>query len=286
MVGQGIARLACDDQLIDGHHPHERKRDMNGTEGLIREFTVDGLKVTIWKDRQAMGRAAARAAATAIEAAIGARQQANVIFAAAPSQQEFLQALRTECTVDWQWVNAFHMDEYIGLPGSHPLSLASFLRRSLFDRVACKSVQLLDGMAADIQSEAKCYAALLKYYAVDVLCAGIGDNGHLAFNDPHVARFDDPEMVKVVDIDEVSKQQQANGAGFGSVDAVPSLAFTVTIPALLAAGTVICTVPFKAKARAVREALHGPLSERCPASALRTHRNAGLFLDVESAALL
>ncbi|HOJ48833.1 MAG TPA: glucosamine-6-phosphate deaminase [Bacillota bacterium] len=253
---------------------------------LIKTGKQDLLTYKIYQTRDEMGKAAAAEAAEAIKKLLETKGEINMIFAAAPSQNEFLAALTADKSIDFTKINAFHMDEYIGLPADAPQRFANFLKRSLFDKVPFKSVNIIDCTAPDPEKECERYAALLKEYPCDIVCMGIGENGHIAFNDPHDADFDDPKTVKVVSLDEVCRQQQVNDGCFRSIDEVPKYALSLTIPALIAPEYVFCVVPAKTKADAVKNTLTGPIDESCPASILRRHKNAVLYLDMDSAALV
>lgn len=232
-----------------------------------------------------MGAAAATFAAEVIRAACDERGEARVIFACAPSQNEFLDGLIRE-NIDWAQVSVFHMDEYAGLPESHPRSFRSYLREHLLSRIpAPRSVNLIQA-ENDAAAECERYAALLADKKMDLTCMGIGENGHLAFNDPPVADFNDPKLVKKVELDLRCKRQQVNDGCFPTVDAVPRFALTLTIPALISSRHVSCVVPGLAKAPAVWDTLLGPIDTGCPASILRTCAHAVLHLDADSASLL
>ncbi|REF35024.1 glucosamine-6-phosphate deaminase [Thermasporomyces composti] len=238
--------------------------------------------VRIFPDRASLGHAAATDIATEIRERLAAQDTVRMIFAAAPSQQETLDALVTEVGIAWERVIAFHMDDYIGLPDDHPQRFGNWLRRTLFDRLPFKDVHLMrtDG---DVQQRAEEYAALLDEAPIDICCLGIGVNGHIAFNDPPVADFDDPLSVKVVELDEVCRQQQVDDGCFPTLEDVPRTALTLTVPRLLRAERLFCMVPGAAKATAVRRALRDPIGEECPATALRTHPACTIYLDQESA---
>lgn len=253
---------------------------------LIKTGKQDLLTYKIYPTREEMGKAAAAEAAEAIRTLLARKGEINMIFAAAPSQNEFLAALTADKSIDFTKINAFHMDEYIGLPADAPQGFANFLRRSLFDKVPFKSVNTIDCTAPDPEKECERYAALLKEYPCDIVCMGIGENGHIAFNDPHDADFHDPKTVKVVSLDEVCRQQQVNDGCFKNIDEVPKYALSLTIPTLVAPEYIFCVVPAKTKANAVKNTLTGPISEACPATILRRHRNAVLYLDMDSAALV
>ena len=251
---------------------------------IVKTEQVDKLNVKVYQTREEMGKAAAEEAAAAIRAAIAAKGEINMIFAAAPSQNEFLAHLIADKSIDFTKINAFHMDEYIGLPADAPQGFGNFLRERLFERVPFKSVNTIDSTAADPEAECRRYAALLQAHPCDIVCMGIGENGHIAFNDPHVADFGDKAAVKVVALDETCRQQQVNDGCFARLDDVPTHALTLTIPTLTAPEAVFCIVPAKTKANAVYAALRGGITEACPASILRRHANATLYCDADSAA--
>lgn len=247
---------------------------------------IDRLTVVQCNNRQEMGRVAATEVAATIKQLLAKQDAVNMVFAAAPSQNEFLASLEANDGIAWQRVHAFHMDEYVGLNADAPQRFAQFLRDRIFDRLPFGSVNLLDGSNPDAQQECQRYAQLLADYPTDIVCMGIGENCHIAFNDPHVADFNDPAMVKVVDLDLACRQQQVNDGCFPSVQNVPTHALTLTIPALMAAARVFCMVPGPTKAQAVYHTLHADISPDYPATALRQHPNAKLFIDAASAALL
>jgi glucosamine-6-phosphate deaminase len=253
---------------------------------LARERTVEHLRVLVHADTGAMARAAADEAAAVLRAAVEARGVARAMFATGNSQLTFVDVLTTDTLgVPWSEVVVFHMDEYVGVGPDHPAGFQRWIRERISDRVAPRRAEYLDGLA-DPRPECDRYAGLLRGQPLDLCCLGIGENGHLAFNDPPVADFDDPLAVKVVELDLACRRQQVNEGHFESIDAVPRLAMTVTVPALLRAGTVLAIVPEGRKAAPVRAALEGPLSTDCPASVLRTAHNVTLHLDPGSASLL
>ena len=252
----------------------------------LEERTVDRLQVRIHADRAAMGAAAAHTVAGWMREAIAARGVVNMVFAAAPSQNEFLATLGTVNGLDWNKVVAMHMDEYVNLPSDAPQGFGHFLSAHLWDHVKPGQIHKLDISTTDPTAECERYTAILKAHPVDIVCAGIGENGHMAFNDPHVADFADPLMVKVVDLDVQCRQQQVNDGCFASLDQVPLYAMTVTMPALMAASRICCVVPGPTKAQAVQATLTGPIGEACPATAMRLHPHAVLFIDRAAAALL
>ena len=255
----------------------------------IAEWTVDRLRVRVFEDRAGMGRAAALEAADAIASRQAEAGDARVVFAAAPSQDEFLAALVASDRIDWSRVNAFHMDEYLGLDADHPASFRRYLLEHLFGLVGlpAERLHLIPGEATEHPLRTCLdYEGLLRAEPLDVVCAGVGENGHLAFNDPPVADFLDPLWIKVVRLDHPCRVQQVNDGCFADLGDVPSHAYTMTVPALLSAGSLAVVVPGPRKADAVQAALQGPISESCPASALRNHDGAVLYLDRESARLV
>lgn len=237
--------------------------------------------IRVFPDRQSLGLAAAADVAAEIRDRLAVQQSLRIIFAAAPSQQEMLAALVAEAGIDWSRVTAFQMDDYLGLPDDAPQRFSRWLGSAIFDRLPFKTVHLMR-THEDPEQRAADYAALLADGPIDVCCLGIGVNGHLAFNDPPVADFDDPRSVKVVELDQMCRQQQVDDGCFASIDDVPRRALTLTVPRLLAAEQLFCVVPGPAKAAAVRRALRDDISEACPATALRTHPRCTLYLDQES----
>lgn len=238
-------------------------------------------EVQVYESRALMGAAAASRFAAEVDAVLKKKDSVNIIFAAAPSQNEFLSALSKE-QIRWERINAFHMDEYINLDEQAPQRFGNFLKERLFDQFPFQSVHYLNGNADDLQSECKRYSALLFQHPTDIVCMGIGENGHLAFNDPPVADFNDPVMVKVVTLDLPCRQQQVNDGCFPGLDAVPLQALTLTIPVLMKAKVINCVVPGAAKAQAVLNTLTKPIRSEFPSTILRKHPGAVLFLDPDS----
>jgi glucosamine-6-phosphate deaminase len=238
------------------------------------------MNTEIFSTRQEMGVAAAKAAGDFLRQSLSAQETVRVIFAAAPSQNEMLAALVNAEGIDWKRVEAFHMDEYIGLDSAAPQRFSRFLKDRLFDRLPFRAVHLIE---TDIFEPIEQYEKLLKSAPIDLVCLGIGENGHLAFNDPPVADFADPVWVKIVELDSACRQQQVNDGCFPTLNDVPRQAITLTIPALLSGRRLICTVPGPTKRQAVFRTLNDSISAACPATALRNHRACTLFLDRESA---
>ena len=251
----------------------------------FREEKIDDLLISLYQTNEELGVAAAEEAAAVIQGAIHKKGVANVILATGNSQLTFLTTLRT-MPIEWSKVNVFHMDEYIGLAPTHPASFPLFLKRHLLDYVQPKAFFPVPGGAQNTAQDCKTYEELLRAHPADLCALGIGENGHLAFNDPPLADFNDPAWVKVVKLDDASRRQQVGEGHFGHIDQVPTHAITLTVPALLVAKRVLAIVPEARKVDAVYRTLYGPISEECPSSILRKTPHAHLFLDADSARLM
>jgi glucosamine-6-phosphate deaminase len=235
---------------------------------------------------EAMAEAAADTAGAVLREAVERRGVAHAMFATGNSQLAFVDALvAAGDAVPWAETVVFHMDEYVGVGPDHPAGFRHWIHDRIEARARPRVVHYLDGLA---EPEAECgrYAGLLERHPLDICCLGIGENGHLAFNDPPVADFDDPLDLKVVTLDPGCRRQQVNEGHFATDADVPAQAMTVTIPALLRAGRVLAVVPEARKAEPVRNALVGPVATACPASILQRTEHATIFLDPESAARL
>ena len=252
----------------------------------MKTLKKDKLLVEIYENRTLMGEAAARDIKAKIAELLEESQEINMIFAAAPSQNDVLKSLVEDKEIEWNRVNAYHMDEYIGLDKNAPQGFGNFLKDHIFGLVPFKSVNYIDITATDPEKEAERYGKLLDENLTDIVIMGIGENGHIAFNDPPVADFNDKKAVKSVKLDEICRQQQVNDGCFTSIDKVPTHAITLTVPTLVRAPYLFCIVPAPTKAKAVYETLNGSIDEHCPASVLRTHDNAKLYLDDQSSKLL
>lgn len=252
----------------------------------MRSFKKDKLNVQIFENRTLMGEAAARDIKAKITELLKTKPEINMIFAAAPSQNDVLKSLVEDKSIEWNRVNAYHMDEYIGLDKDAPQGFGNFLKSHIFGLVPFKSVNYIDITTLDPEKEAQRYGKLLDENPTDIVVMGIGENGHIAFNDPPVADFNDAKTVKPVKLDEVCRQQQVNDGCFSSIDKVPTHAMTLTVPTLVRAPFLFCIVPAPTKAKAVYETLNGSIDEHCPASILRLQDNAILYLDNESSKLL
>lgn len=251
--------------------------------GLLHEKTVDDLSIEIYQTNQQMGEAAAEEAAAAIKEAISSKNIANIMLATGNSQLSFLKKLTKIKDIYWPAVNIFHLDEYLDLPFEHPASFSSYLKKNFLRHANVSSFFPVPGHPQDPETACRGYEYLLKAHPIDVCCAGIGENGHLAFNEPGVADFEDPVWVKVVKLEEKSRQQQINEGHFKSIKDVPTHAISVTIPGLLAAKKIFCIVPESRKSGAVYSTLNKPVDPKFPASILRKTKKAKLFLDMESA---
>jgi glucosamine-6-phosphate deaminase len=248
----------------------------------IREFDADSLRVRVFTSLQDLAENAAGAAHAILSETIAARGEARVVVATGNSQLAFLDALARK-GVDASRIVFFHLDEYLGLNDRHPASFRRYLRERVEERLKPKAFHYLAGDCLEPIAECARYSALLAEAPIDLCCLGIGENGHLAFNDPPVANFDDTLAVKLVKLDDACRQQQVGEGHFPNTDAVPQYALTMTVPAICAAKAMLCIVPEKRKARAVRETLKGPVSSACPGSILRHQKNCTLFLDADSA---
>lgn len=251
-----------------------------------KKLQVEGLRVEIYPDRCQMGAAAALQVAAQMKRLLANKAQLSMVFAAAPSQNEFLSILSSLDGLAWDRVIAFHMDEYVGMTPEAPQSFRRYLKEHLLDKVRPGTIHLIRGETADLLAECQRYAELLKMYPIDIVCAGIGENGHLAFNDPYVADFADRATIKVVELDEQCRAQQVHDGCFTHIDLVPRQAITLTLPALMAAQAIFCMVPGPRKAEAVKATITGPVETSCPATILRQHNQAILFLDCDSARLI
>ncbi|MBQ8658682.1 MAG: glucosamine-6-phosphate deaminase [Clostridia bacterium] len=252
----------------------------------MKSLKVDKLQVEIYDNRTLMGEAAARDIKAKIAELLAEKAEINMIFAAAPSQNDVLKSLVEDKEIEWNRVNAYHMDEYIGLDKNAPQGFGNFLKAHIFGLVPFKSVNYIDITTTNPEAEAERYGKLLQKNPTDIVIMGIGENGHIAFNDPPVADFKDEKWVKPVKLDEICRQQQVNDGCFESIDKVPTHAMTLTVPTLVKAPYLFCIVPAKTKANAVYETLNGSIDEHCPASILRLQENAKLYLDNESSKLL
>ncbi|QGH33452.1 glucosamine-6-phosphate deaminase [Gracilibacillus salitolerans] len=247
----------------------------------IKFEKVDQLNLHIFNNRDELGKSAAKDVAAKIIELLSQKETVRMIFAAAPSQIEFLQALVSEEEIEWESVTAFHMDEYIGLEKDASQKFSVFLKEHIFGKLNFGQIHYIDSMN-DPREECQRYVDLIRSEPIDIICLGIGENGHIAFNDPPVADFHDLEIMKVVELDDVCRQQQVNDGCFNHVDDVPSYALTLTIPTMMSGKFLYCIVPGQSKKNAVKNTLTGDISTKCPASILREHANCNMYVDRDS----
>ena len=251
---------------------------------MVKEIKKDKLKVMIFATREEMGNKAGSDAAQCIKKLLSEKEEVNMIFAAAPSQNETLAALIKAEGIDWERVNAFHMDEYIGLSPDAPQGFGNFLKNAIFSKLPFKSVNYIYAEGESAEETCARYTKLIKDNPIDIVCLGIGENGHIAFNDPWVADFNDREVIKKVELDEVCRQQQVNDGCFAKLDDVPKYALTLTVPTLFNADYLFCTVPASTKADAVYKTVNNEINEDLPATIMRRHENAIMYCDKDSGA--
>jgi glucosamine-6-phosphate deaminase len=252
----------------------------------LRTFSADRALVNVYQSTQDAGQAAALEGANTLRRVIAERGSARVIVATGNSQQDMVATLVKLPDINWARVDVFHMDEYVGLSATHPASFRLWVKTRLVDVVHPRRVEYLNGDLPDLAGECCRFGKAIQSELPDLCFLGIGENGHIAFNDPHVADFNDPAVVKRVELDETCRRQQVGEGHFPNLDAVPYEAITLTCPALMSARHLVCCVPERRKAEAVRNALQGPISTSCPGSIVRTHGRAVIFLDLESCSLL
>jgi glucosamine-6-phosphate deaminase len=252
----------------------------------MRSFTCGKAQVAICPSRATLGLHAARKAAEIIQAAVAKRGRARIIVATGNSQLDFIGALVEQEEIAWPRVEMFHMDEYIGLPPQHPASFRLWLKTRVEDKLLLAEANYICGDAPDVEAEIARYSALLAAAPIDCAFVGFGENGHIAFNDPPSADFDDPVAMKIVELDPACRRQQVGEGHFKDIDSVPRTAITITCSGLFRADAWICCVPEGRKASAVRDALTGPITTSCPASVVRRKPCAWVFLDEGSASLL
>lgn len=246
------------------------------------KFQKDKLVVEVYGNRELMGKAAGKDIADSIKNLLKKQEEVNIIFAAAPSQSDVFKYLRENEDVDWSRVNAMHMDEYHTLDNNHSAKFANFLERELFSNINLKNIYYLKERDETKEEIIAKYQKLLKNNKIDIVICGAGENGHIAFNDPHVANFQDEELIKEITLDEACRIQQVNDGCFSSLDEVPKQAITLTIPALMSANQIFCIVPGKLKHQAINKLLKGEITEEVPVSIIRTHNQAKLYLDQDS----
>lgn len=252
----------------------------------VRELQVEKLKIKVYADRWAMGLASAQAMAAKLREVLAQKDTANIVFAAAQSQVDFLAALAGQPNIDWSRVVAMHMDEYHTLPADAPQRFGLWLKRRFFDVVNPGKVLYMSETQEDATVVCERYSAWLRQYPVDITCVGIGENGHLAFNDPPVANFLDTELVKMVVLDQYSRQQQVNDGEFSSFDKVPTEAVTLTVPAIMGSAWIVGIVHGIRKSEAMKKTVANEIGESCPATILRRHDHVCLYIDADAAKLI
>ncbi len=251
-----------------------------------KRFKAGTLKFEVYESRRAAGEAAARDVAEAMQRALPVQGDLGVIFATGASQLSMLRSLVERKDVPWERITGFHMDEYAGLPADHFASFRRYMRMELTSRVPIKEFHEVDGSNPDVEQACVQYAAALKAGNPQICLLGIGENGHLAFNDPFLSDFNDPLDVRLVMLDTECREQQVAEGWFPSVDAVPRQAITLTIPALVRVPKLIVSVPGVRKAKIVRRVIEDEISNACPATLLKTHPDATVYLDDESSSEL
>ena len=252
----------------------------------VKSFQAESMKVNVYDNNILMGQAASDFVTEKLAAAIEQNGKANLILATGASQFQFIDAFKKEPAVDWSKITVFHMDEYKDMSDQHPASFRKYLRERILNEVKPAEVYYMKGDAENIDEELNRYENLLKNNPVDVACIGIGENGHIAFNDPPVADFNDPRLVKVVELDDACRRQQMGEGWFKTFEDVPTHALSLTIPAIMNCKAISCVVPDKRKADAIYKTLNNPVDTACPATILRTHPDTAVFLDPNSASKL
>jgi glucosamine-6-phosphate deaminase len=250
-----------------------------------RCFRVDELTVQIYNNEAEMAQDVAKIVSQYLHNLLQQQDTATVLLATGNSQLKFLDALIALGGVDWSRIILFHLDEYLGISGNHPASFRRYLRERVEQRVKPKRFYYIEGDTLQPLAECDRYTKLLQTQPIDLCCLGVGENGHLAFNDPSVADFQDAYTVKLVKLDSINRQQQVNTGQFPNLDSVPQYAFTVTLPLICSAKKIICLAPERRKANVVKDILQGSIDTKCPASILRQQPQATLFLDNDSASL-
>lgn len=245
----------------------------------------DNLMVEIYENRELMGKAAAEAVAAKICELQKEKDEVRIVFASAPSQKEFLEHLSRNPDIDWKKVVAFNQDEWVGVSLEEDHSFGKFIKEKLYDIVHPGKCYFINGMN-DMEEECERFGKLLTEKKIDIICLGVGENGHIAFNEPHEADFNDPKILKTIKLDERCRIQEFNDFNFASIDDVPTHGVTVTIPTILSVENIYTIVPSKRKAEAIKNALEGEITENCPASVLRRANRATLFMDYDAASLL
>jgi len=253
---------------------------------MTKTFQKDNLRVHQFATRSDMGAKAAENAAQEILELLRNKPKVVLMFASAPSQAEFLEGLAADKRIDWSRIVAVHLDEYMNFDPAAPQGFARFLLDRIFLKVSPGECLLMQCGCTDTEQERLRYEQVLQENPIDIAFIGIGENGHIAFNEPKECNFNDPMLVREVTLDLKSRQQQVNDGCFKTLEEVPKTALTATVPAIMGAKRILCMVPAASKAKAVYDALNTDIGEHCPATVLRKHPNVDLYLDADSAALL
>ncbi|NEO28386.1 MAG: glucosamine-6-phosphate deaminase [Kamptonema sp. SIO4C4] len=253
---------------------------------MNKQFLVEHLTVQVYPSKQQVAQVAAAATRDYLQQVIQQRGEANIIFATGSSQLRFLQALTALEGIDWSKITCFHLDEYLGLSATHPASFRHYLAEQITTKVQPRQFYYIQGDADEPISECDRYTQLLKSRTLDLCCLGIGENGHLAFNEPHLADFYDPALIKLVKLDATNRQQQVQQGNFPSLDQVPQYAYTLTVPVICSAQKILCFAFGTRKANIIQTMLSETVSPACPASILRHQAQASLYLDTEAAQLV
>ncbi len=252
----------------------------------ITTFLVDALSVRVYNQKGEMAQDAAHTAQEYLQDIIAKQGKAVVVLATGNSQIQFLKALIALGGIDWSQVTLFHLDEYLGISADHSASFRRYLREKVESLIAPGQFHYIEGDTNEPLAECDRYTQLLSAQPIDLVCLGVGENGHLAFNDPSVANFHDRQTVKLVKLDLTCRQQQVNQGHFPHLNEVPQYAFTLTVPVICSARKILCLAPEERKAPVVKDMLYNPITTLCPASILRQQSQATLFLDADSASLI
>jgi glucosamine-6-phosphate deaminase len=242
---------------------------------------IKDLKVSVFDSRQKLGEKAAEDISKKIKELLENKSELRIVFAAAPSQNEMLEFLIKSKEIEWNKIIAFHMDEYIGLQKDANQLFSKYLCDHVFDHVPFKKVHLINGN--NTLDECQKYGELLSEAPIDIVCMGIGENGHIAFNDPSVADFEDTKVMKKVELDQICRQQQVNDGCFAKIDDVPQHAYSLTVPTLMSASHLFCVVPGRTKKEAVQQTLYNPqITTQWPSTILRKHKSCNFYFDNDS----
>lgn len=251
-----------------------------------RIVSYNDLSVRIYEEDRELAQDAARLTFNYLQSILQEQEVATVVLATGNSQIKFLEAITTHQKLDWSRIIFFHLDEYLGITAKHPGSFRHYLRTRVEQKISLRKFHYLQGDALQPLAECARYSQLLQQQPIDLCLLGLGHNGHLAFNEPTVADSQDSQLVKLVKLEAITRQQQVNGSFFAHLENVPQYAYTLTIPAICSAKQIFCLVPGKHKAKVVKQMLTSSIDTNFPASILRKQKQATLFIDRDSASLL